>query len=94
MAKYIEKGLDVKFFKWFNCNTTAKDVNDYVISENNARLFTNKKALERLMATPLQMKMWLIQNGAWSSKRENVKMRTARQRAQALDIASRRAMFE
>ena len=94
MAKYIEKGLDVKFFKWFNRNTTAKDINDYVISENNARLFTNKKALERLMATPLQMKMWLIQNGAWQSKCKDIKTRKVCQRAQALDIASRRAMFE
>ena len=94
MAKYIEKGLDVKFFKWFNRNTTAKDINDYVISENNARLFTNKKALERLMATPLQMKMWLIQNGAWQSKCKDIKTRKVCQRAHALDIASRRAMFE
>ena len=94
MAKYIEKGLDVKFFKGFNRNTTAKDINDYVISENNARLFTNKKALERLMATPRQMKMWLIQNGAWQSKCKDIKTRKVCQRAQALDIASRRAMFE
>jgi hypothetical protein len=94
MSKYIEKGLDVKFFRWFNQNTAAKDVNDYVVAEKNTRLFTNKKTLERLMVTPLQMKMWLIQNGAWTPKQEKTKKYTAKRQSAELDIGSRRALFE
>ena len=35
MIKYINANSDFKYFIWFKKNTPQKDINEYVISQNN-----------------------------------------------------------
>lgn len=66
MKSIIEKNIDVLFFKWFNSNTKQKDINDYVIYKNNPSIFTKKELIDRMIITPLQMKLWMIDNNCWN----------------------------
>jgi len=70
MRKFIEHGVDFKFFKWFNENTEQKDINDYVKSVNNVTAFTKPRMLERLIVSPLKMKLWLIQHDKWVKEKK------------------------
>lgn len=73
MSKAIKKYSDFKYFKWFNINTSAKDINEYVILKNDPNIFSKSKILEKLIITPLQMKMWLIQNNMLKIEKRNMK---------------------
>lgn len=66
MKKIIEKNKDVLFFKWFNANTKQKDINEYIIKKNNPNLFCNQKLLDKLIVSPIQMKLWMIDNNCWN----------------------------
>lgn len=66
MCRMIGRNEDFMYFKWFNKNTAQKDVNDYVKAKNDVGLFSNEKTLEKLIASPLQMKVWLASNGLWT----------------------------
>lgn len=68
MIKTIKKYPDFKYFKWFNTNTNSKDINEYVLAKNDPTIFSNLKILEKLIVTPLQMKIWLIQNNLLKTK--------------------------
>ena len=68
IAKLIENGTNMKFFKWFDATTKQKDINDYVLASGNANAFTNAAQLEEMVCDSLQMKMFLIQNGLWSTE--------------------------
>jgi hypothetical protein len=48
-----------KFFKWFGERTKAKDINDYVLEKNDVDLFTDKKKLDRMIVSSLEMKLFL-----------------------------------
>lgn len=99
MTKLIEKGADVKFFKWFDSSTAAKDVNEYVTATKDVNAFSNRKRLEEMIMTPLQMKMWLVQNGIWKGSASSIrrkpygKDRNVRT-SETIDLKSRRSLFE
>lgn len=65
MQRMIEKGLDFRFFKWFEDGTKAKDVNEAVLESKNPGQFSDAAALERMIMSPLQMKLWMAVNGKW-----------------------------
>lgn len=67
MQKMIEKGLDFRFFKWFEDGTKAKDVNEAVLLSGDAGQFSDQAALEKMIMSPLQMKLWMAVNGKWRS---------------------------
>lgn len=68
MKKLIQKNTNIKFFRWFNQNTKQKDINDYVIAQNDVNIFANPKLVERMIYDRLQMKMFLVQNGLWKDE--------------------------
>lgn len=63
MTKLIDKGVDFKYFKWFDRDTKEKDINEYVIAKNDISLFSNPDNLRKMTVSSLQMKFWLAQNG-------------------------------
>lgn len=65
MAKLIESGANLRFFKWFGPETTAKDVNERVLEIGDVNMFSNPVELEKMIFTPLQLKMWMIRSGNW-----------------------------
>ena len=72
MIKVIDrKDLDVKFFRWFNKNTKAKDINELVLAKNDPNIFSNAKILDRMIFGKLEMKMWLVLNGLWKKEQIN-----------------------
>lgn len=60
-----ENDYDFKFFKWYDFNTTEKDINDYIISNDNVNMFTDSLFLEKFIVDKLTMKMFLIKNNLW-----------------------------
>lgn len=67
MVKQIKKNPnDFKYFKWFSDSTKEKDINEYVLKKNNIMLFSDKKAVEKMIMSALSMKMSLIQSGDWN----------------------------
>lgn len=93
-AKAIEKGEDALFFKWFDDGTTEKDVNEKILAAGNVRLFTSPSKLEKMIMTPLQMKMWLVQSKGYDfGKGKNVKDKSQLRRKSGT-LLSRRALFE
>jgi len=92
-AKAVERNDDVLFFKWFDDDTSEKDINEKVLSAKDATLFSSPKRLEKRILTPLQMKMWLIQARGYSFGKDKSTCRcTDRKRSDPL--ISRRALFE
>lgn len=63
MMKFVENMPYAKFFRWFDNSTTQKDINEYVMAKNDVNAFSDAKKLEHMMFSPLQMKMWLAENG-------------------------------
>lgn len=69
MVKLIKQNKDFKFFRWFNENTSEKDINDYIKAKGDVNIFTDPKKLQRMIVDQLVMKMWLIRNGHWNIKK-------------------------
>ena len=92
-AKDVEKNDDVLFFKWFDDDTSEKDINEKVLSANDATLFSSPKRLEKRILTPLQMKMWLVQVRGYSFRKDKSAFRYA-ERKRSGPLISRRALFE
>ena len=63
--------LDLKFFRWFDRSTKAKDINELVLESKDVNLFRDGSILDSKIFGKLEMKVWLIANGLW--KREVVK---------------------
>ena len=92
-AKAIEKNENVLFFKWFDDDTSEKDINEKVLSANDATMFSSPKRLEKRILTPLQMKMWLIQARGYSFGHDKIaKIKPPKKKEGSL--ISRRALFE
>ena len=70
MMKTIKKNSSkFKYFKWFSEKTKEKDINDYILKQNNVNLFTNKDYVKELIVGAATMKMFLIQKGIWRNKK-------------------------
>jgi DNA primase len=54
-----------KFFKWFNKNTQEKDINDYILKQNDVNIFSDKNKLENMIVSSVEMKLFLIEKGIW-----------------------------
>ena len=67
MAKLLKNNANVKFFKWFDSNTSEKDINEAVLSKNDVNMFSDAAVLETMIVDKLRMKMFLIQNNAWNA---------------------------
>ena len=68
MSKEIKKHpTEFKYFKWFDENTKEKDVNDYILKRNNVETFKDKNFVEKLIVSPISMKMFLLQKGLWKN---------------------------
>ena len=93
MAKAVEKNDDVLFFKWFDDDTSEKDINEKVLSVNDATMFSSPKRLEKRILTPLQMKMWLIQAHGYSFRRDKIAKAKLPKKKEG-SLISRRALFE
>ena len=65
MIKMIKKDCNFKFFRWFNEETKAKDINDYIKANGNVNTFANQDDLQTMIQDKLAMKMWLIKTGNW-----------------------------
>ena len=95
MTKIVERGDHDLFFKWFDQNTVQKDINEYVIAHNDPRAFTKPKHLEKMMLTPLQMKMWLVQSGNWKDQTKAFRRQSPKRAVSpSIDLKSKRALFE
>lgn len=68
MMKLISRDANVKFFRWFNKNTQAKDINELVLAKKNLNLFSSQQVLDRMVFGKLEMKMWLMLNGLWKEE--------------------------
>ena len=93
MAKAVEKNDDVLFFKWFDDDTSEKDINEKVLSAKDAALFSLPKRLEKRILTPLQMKMWLIQERGYSFGLDKITKAKPSKKKEG-SLISRRALFE
>ena len=93
MAKAVEKNDDVLFFKWFDDDTSEKDINEKVLSVKNVALFSSPKRLEKRILTPLQMKMWLIQERGYSFGLDKIAKAKPSKKKEG-SLISRRALFE
>ena len=91
-AKAVEKNEDMMFFKWFDDNVSEKDINEKVLKTGDARMFSSPKNLEKMLMTPLQMKMWLIQKYAYKFGKSRTEKIPQKKRTDPL--ISRRALFE
>ena len=49
MVKLIKQNKDFKFFRWFNENTSEKDINDYIKVKGDVNIFTDPKKLQRMI---------------------------------------------
>lgn len=69
MSKLLrdEQKTDFKYFKWFDSNTKEKDINDFIIAQNDVTIFSNTNLLEKLIVDKLTMKMFLIKNNLWTT---------------------------
>lgn len=96
MVKAVASGADFKYFRWFNSNTAQKDINEYVLALDDPKAFSNSKLLERLLVTPLQMKMWLAQNGHLSiePKKRWSKSKSGQQKRVEGGLLARKALLE
>ena len=65
MEKLIQGNNEFKYFKWFDTNTKAKDINELVLSSNDVNIFSDPIVLQRLVVDRLMMKMHLMQCGKW-----------------------------
>ena len=59
--------MEYKYFKWFDLNTKEKDINDYIIKNNNPRLFYNKDFVKNMIVGAASMKLFLLQKGVWEN---------------------------
>lgn len=91
MQKIVEGGSFSLFFKWFGDGGPEKDVNERVVALRDPLAFSDRKALEKMMMTPLQMKMWLVENGHWTDKKQAA---PAPRGAAPLDFKSALRLFE
>ena len=58
-----EKSGKFKFFKWFNSRTQEKDINDYVLATGNVNVFSDPAELDKMIVSPIVMKMHLLKRG-------------------------------
>lgn len=66
MMKQIERSpSEYKYFKWFDCDTEEKDINDFVIKNGNAKMFSDVESIKNMIVGSISMKMFLIQIGMW-----------------------------
>ena len=65
MIKYINANSDFKYFIWFKKNTPQKDINEYVISQNNTQVFADAKLLNKMIFSSLQAKLLFMKNKWW-----------------------------
>lgn len=63
----IKDNKNFCYFKWFNQNTKQKDINDYVLAKNDVNIFANTDIVDKLIISPMKMKMYLMENGFWKS---------------------------
>lgn len=74
MAKIIENNSNTRFLKWFNESTAQKDINEFVLANNNVNAFAKTEVLDSMIVDPLAMKLWMMQSGKWNlDKSRNVK---------------------
>ena len=71
MQKLIQGNNEYKFFKWFDANIKAKDINELVQKKSNVNIFSDPNTLKSLVADKLMMKMHLMQCGKWIKKAKN-----------------------
>ena len=68
MAKQIKQHPnEFKYFKWFDENTQEKDINDFVLKNDNPKMFSDKAVVESKIVGPVSMKMFLLSKGAWKN---------------------------
>jgi hypothetical protein len=67
--KMIENGKTAKIFKWFTESTHEKDINEYVISHDDPRVFADETKLDHMVMDKLQMKLWMTYNGKWKKEK-------------------------
>lgn len=95
MAKIIEKNEDVLFFRWFDNDTTEKDINEKILAVNDVKLFSKPSLLEKRIMTPLQMKIWLVQSKGYSFGLKKFKAKNQRLlKSNNNSLLSRRSLFE
>lgn len=72
------------YYRWFDANTKAKDVNDLVLETGNVNILSDKKIVSSRMETQISMAMWLAGRGikVGSDKTEQCWARKIRQCAQ------------
>ena len=68
MARLIKRNEDVLFFKWFDVDTKQKDINDFILANNDINMFTDENVLQDMIVQPLQMKWYLLSNKLWKSE--------------------------
>ena len=90
-AKSIEKKDGMLFFRWFDEHTPEKDVNEKIIASGNPSMFSDRTSLEKMIFTPLQMKIWLIQSKGYSFGKEKTSSPPAKKSG---PLISRRRLFE
>ena len=76
----MRSGNSYKFFKWFDAQTKAKDINDYVLESGNVNIFTDKSKLEEMIISSVMMKMYLVDNNLFSSRENNGQSKRKEQR--------------
>lgn len=63
MKKIISTNpTDFKYFKWFDATTKEKDINDFILAKNDVNYFTDISRLEKMIISPIEMKMFLLNN--------------------------------
>lgn len=67
MAKQIkQKPAEFKYFKWFDETTKEKDINEFILKENNVNVFSNKENIKKMIVGSIAMKLFLIEKGLWN----------------------------
>ena len=49
MARIIKRNEDVLFFKWFDVDTKQKDINDFILANNDINMFTDENVLQNMI---------------------------------------------
>lgn len=65
--KYIKRQENFYFFKWFNTDTTEKDINEYIINHGDVNIFSDKSKLETMIISKFEMKLFLTKNRIWKN---------------------------
>jgi len=65
MTKLVEQNSNLKFFRWYDEDTSVKDINEFVLQKNDVNIFSDPVKLEKMIFSSLVMKMWMISNRKW-----------------------------